>query len=317
MLRIPGPFPGEQWHPNPRCPSASFSRLCVCLSGPTSYHPSLGLCVPRGCPPTCPSSVPRSHHSCRHGPPTSHTPSLAALLEALTSSLPRSEKALQSNHFELSLRTEATQGLVLWSGKATERADYVALAIVDGRLQLTYDLGSQPVVLRSTVPVNTNRWLRVRAHRSAGSPGHTKNSGGWCLDLPSQGVPGHLQLGPRFEVGAGLSAQPEATASNGGGTRGQRRSSYGQGRPDLKRESLLCPMLFGDLSIGSEPGHPLQQSLTHMGPPALATRCSPGDQCHLVLAPRGDGGGPQGGTSRRDGCGTQDLGVAGVPSGTA
>ncbi|XP_011384341.1 agrin isoform X2 [Pteropus vampyrus] len=76
-----------------------------------------------------------------------------------------SEKALQNDHFELSLRTEATQGLVLWSGKATERADYVALAIVDGRLQLTYDLGSQPVVLRSTVPVNTNRWLRVRAHR--------------------------------------------------------------------------------------------------------------------------------------------------------
>uniref|UniRef100_A0A8C2YQ89 Agrin n=1 Tax=Chinchilla lanigera TaxID=34839 RepID=A0A8C2YQ89_CHILA len=75
------------------------------------------------------------------------------------------EKALQSNHFELSLRTEATQGLVLWSGKATERADYVALAIVDGHLQLSYDLGSQPVVLRSTVRVNTNRWLRVRAHR--------------------------------------------------------------------------------------------------------------------------------------------------------
>ncbi|KAM9687274.1 agrin isoform 2-T2 [Trichechus inunguis] len=77
-----------------------------------------------------------------------------------------SEKALQSNHFELSLRTEATQGLVLWSGIATERADYMALAIVDGHLQMTYDLGSQPVVLRSTVPVNTNRWLRVKAHRA-------------------------------------------------------------------------------------------------------------------------------------------------------
>ncbi|XP_049733524.1 agrin isoform X1 [Elephas maximus indicus] len=77
-----------------------------------------------------------------------------------------SEKALQSNHFELSLRTEATQGLVLWSGTATERADYMALAIVDGHLQMTYDLGSQPVVLRSTVPVNTNRWLRVKAHRA-------------------------------------------------------------------------------------------------------------------------------------------------------
>lgn len=90
---------------------------------------------------------------------------VATFLEALTCPLPSSEKALQSNHFELSLRTEATQGLVLWSGKATERADYVALAIVDGHLQLSYNLGSQPVVLRSTVPVNTNRWLRVVAHR--------------------------------------------------------------------------------------------------------------------------------------------------------
>lgn len=115
----------------------------------------------------------------------------ASLWEALTSPLPTSEKALQSDHFELSLRTEATQGLLLWSGRATERGDYIALAIVDGRLQLTYDLGSQPVVLRSTVPVNTNRWLRVRAHRSAGSPGHTENSGGQCLGLPGQGVLGH------------------------------------------------------------------------------------------------------------------------------
>lgn len=38
--------------------------------------------------------------------------------EVLTSPLPTSEKALQSSRFELSLRTEATQGLVLWSGKA-------------------------------------------------------------------------------------------------------------------------------------------------------------------------------------------------------
>lgn len=88
-----------------------------------------------------------------------------------------SEKALQSNHFELSLRTEATQGLVLWIGKVGERADYMALAIVDGHLQLSYDLGSQPVVLRSTVKVNTNRWLRVRAHRSVKSTENNIGSG--------------------------------------------------------------------------------------------------------------------------------------------
>lgn len=83
------------------------------------------------------------------------------------------------------MRTEATQGLVLWSGKATERADYIALAIVDGRLQLAYDLGSQPVVLRSTVPVNTNRWLRVRVHRSGSGRTRMLAGGAWpCPTRP-------------------------------------------------------------------------------------------------------------------------------------
>ncbi|NWY00427.1 AGRIN protein, partial [Nothoprocta ornata] len=77
----------------------------------------------------------------------------------------KSEKALQSNHFELSIKTEATQGLILWSGKGLERSDYIALAIVDGFVQMTYDLGSKPVVLRSTVPVNTNRWIHIKASR--------------------------------------------------------------------------------------------------------------------------------------------------------
>lgn len=83
----------------------------------------------------------------------------------------RSEKALQSNRFELSIKTEATQGLILWSGKGLERSDYIALAIVDGFVQMTYDLGSKPVVLRSTVPVNTNRWVHIKASRWEGLAG--------------------------------------------------------------------------------------------------------------------------------------------------
>ncbi|XP_075882651.1 agrin [Nelusetta ayraudi] len=78
----------------------------------------------------------------------------------------KSEKALLVNKFELSIRTEATQGLVLWSGKGVERSDYIALAVVDGRVQMTYDLGSKPVVLRSSVRVDTNRWIRIKASRA-------------------------------------------------------------------------------------------------------------------------------------------------------
>ncbi|MGH0121147.1 UNVERIFIED_CONTAM: hypothetical protein FKN15_046392 [Acipenser sinensis] len=77
----------------------------------------------------------------------------------------KSEKALQVNSFELSIKTEATQGLILWSGKGVERSDYIALAIVDGHVQMAYDLGSKPVVLRSTIPVNTNKWIKIKAKR--------------------------------------------------------------------------------------------------------------------------------------------------------
>ncbi|XP_058858363.1 agrin isoform X6 [Acipenser ruthenus] len=77
----------------------------------------------------------------------------------------KSEKALQVNSFELSIKTEATQGLILWSGKGVERSDYIALAIVDGHVQMAYDLGSKPVVLRSTIPVNTNKWIKIKASR--------------------------------------------------------------------------------------------------------------------------------------------------------
>ncbi|KAG8002880.1 Agrin [Nibea albiflora] len=86
--------------------------------------------------------------------------------ESLENPSDQSEKALLVNKFELSIRTEATQGLVLWSGKGVERSDYIALAIVDGHVQMTYDLGSKPVVLRSSVRVDTNRWIRIKASRA-------------------------------------------------------------------------------------------------------------------------------------------------------
>nr|XP_023651627.1 agrin-like isoform X4 [Paramormyrops kingsleyae] len=86
--------------------------------------------------------------------------------KSLESPSDQSEKALLVNKFEMSIRTEASHGLILWSGKGVERSDYIALAVVDGRVQMTYDLGSKPVVLQSSVRVNTNRWVRIKASRA-------------------------------------------------------------------------------------------------------------------------------------------------------
>ncbi|CAN0035218.1 unnamed protein product [Lampetra planeri] len=78
----------------------------------------------------------------------------------------KSDKAQKTNYFEMSVRTDATQGLILWAGKGTERADYLAIAIVNGYIQMTYDLGSRPVTLTSTVMVNTSKWVRIKAVRN-------------------------------------------------------------------------------------------------------------------------------------------------------
>uniref|UniRef100_A0A8C3R903 Agrin n=1 Tax=Cyanoderma ruficeps TaxID=181631 RepID=A0A8C3R903_9PASS len=158
------------------------------LSGATSSS----LVPPSGCPlgmesslccPCCPVSVcpapPRAScpsQEAKFGIPTpGENPIFASSLPwekglispfpALTPPSLPSEKALQSNHFELSIKTEATQGLLLWSGKGLERSDFIALAIVDGFVQLSYDLGSKAVTLRSTVPVNTNQWVHIKASR--------------------------------------------------------------------------------------------------------------------------------------------------------
>ncbi|KAJ8259663.1 hypothetical protein GJAV_G00172030 [Gymnothorax javanicus] len=78
----------------------------------------------------------------------------------------KSEKAMLSNSFELSVKTESTHGLILWSGKSVERSDFIALALVDGHVQMSYDLGTKPVVLRSSVRIDDNRWIRIKASRT-------------------------------------------------------------------------------------------------------------------------------------------------------
>uniref|UniRef100_UPI00358F0C2B agrin isoform X2 n=1 Tax=Myxine glutinosa TaxID=7769 RepID=UPI00358F0C2B len=83
-----------------------------------------------------------------------------------------------ANLIELTIRTEVTQGLLIWLGHVPRKprgavgawtsesdGDYLALAIVDSRVQMTFNLGVRPVTLTSTVKMNTNQWVHIKARR--------------------------------------------------------------------------------------------------------------------------------------------------------
>uniref|UniRef100_A0A7M4E3Z4 Agrin n=1 Tax=Crocodylus porosus TaxID=8502 RepID=A0A7M4E3Z4_CROPO len=160
-------FDGALQRVRPREPHGiSTFRSHPCTQKPNPCQNG-GKCNPRLESYECACQRGFSGAHCEEGEASTALPAPTTPLLTLAYVLPPrcSEKALQSNHFELSIKTEATQGLILWSGKGLERSDYIALAIVNGHVQMTYDLGSKPVVLRSTVPVNTNQWVHIKAYR--------------------------------------------------------------------------------------------------------------------------------------------------------
>lgn len=75
-----------------------------------------------------------------------------------------SESGRKETHLELSLRTASKSGLILWTHKGTTlKTDYLALAIVDGFLELSYNLGKQKelFVVRSTSRIADGAWHNV------------------------------------------------------------------------------------------------------------------------------------------------------------
>jgi hypothetical protein len=65
-------------------------------------------------------------------------------------------------------RTTALSGLILWTGRTDRSADYLALGLQDGRIEVTYDLGSGDTVLRyntTGLPINDGHWHRMRFTR--------------------------------------------------------------------------------------------------------------------------------------------------------
>ncbi|XP_035220628.1 agrin-like [Stegodyphus dumicola] len=78
-------------------------------------------------------------------------------------------KRSERNHIAITFRTTQDTGLLLWMNKGTNlRGDYLAIAIVDGFIQLSFNLGKEevPLIIPSSVQVNDNSWHTVVVRRN-------------------------------------------------------------------------------------------------------------------------------------------------------
>ncbi|XP_050524047.1 pikachurin-like [Daktulosphaira vitifoliae] len=80
------------------------------------------------------------------------------------------QKRITDGHLEIDLRfrTTALSGLILWTGRTDRSADYLALGLQDGRIEVAFDLGSGETVLKynaSGSSINDGRWHKIKFTR--------------------------------------------------------------------------------------------------------------------------------------------------------
>lgn len=75
----------------------------------------------------------------------------------------------RENHFEISIKTHSKSGLILWTNKGTTlKTDYLAVAVIDGFVELSYNLGKQKELffLRGNIRVDDGRWHVISIERN-------------------------------------------------------------------------------------------------------------------------------------------------------
>lgn len=122
----------------------------------------------------------------------------------------------KDNQFEIWFRTQSKSGLILWtqSNRGTSvKSDYLSIAINDGFVELSYNLGKQKelFILKSNLRVDDGRWHMVHVERNRrlgvltldNNRSVTGNSEAGATELNTDGV---LWIGGHPNLPAGLPA---------------------------------------------------------------------------------------------------------------
>ncbi|KAK9500538.1 hypothetical protein O3M35_001785 [Rhynocoris fuscipes] len=104
---------------------------------------------------------------------------------------------------EMNIKTDVKNGLILWHGQNPEEdgrgKDFFAIAIVNGQVEVAYDLGGSPYVLRHPLHVDNNQVHSIQVKRSGQDTTLTVDNStrhGSSLGLPSSlNANGNIYLG--------------------------------------------------------------------------------------------------------------------------
>ncbi|XP_077998686.1 agrin-like isoform X2 [Glandiceps talaboti] len=76
-------------------------------------------------------------------------------------------KGFFSVDIELEFRALSHNGLILFNGQREDgKGDFLSIAVKESFVEMRYDLGSGAAMIKSTVPIQLNRWHKVKASRT-------------------------------------------------------------------------------------------------------------------------------------------------------
>ncbi|KAK6966048.1 basement membrane-specific heparan sulfate proteoglycan core protein, partial [Biomphalaria glabrata] len=144
------------------CPEGFSGRNCevkidICvLESPCNE----GICVPQNNYYRCMCPLNWAGNNCQYSVKigTSANFQGEGYIEISSDKFPRQNRRAQEN-LTVTITTTEPNGLIIWQGQKPDShikatSDYFAVAVVDGYLEFSYDLGDKPGVLRSLLPVN-------------------------------------------------------------------------------------------------------------------------------------------------------------------
>ncbi|KAL7036766.1 hypothetical protein ACKWTF_008935 [Chironomus riparius] len=78
---------------------------------------------------------------------------------------PRLDQAYSKFNFEITLRPERPNGLILYNGQKRGSGDFIALSLVDGVPQFRYAFGDQRGILKPEKPLTLGEWHTIKVNR--------------------------------------------------------------------------------------------------------------------------------------------------------